>query len=61
MSKNQFGLGAKVQGNNPVSTDEIVFDTSLIQVPSCKKCCEACNGCKLRYFNKMKLNNDVVV
>ena len=61
MSKNHMDLAGNVYQNTMETAEDLVFDTSLINVPSCSKCCEACNGCKLRYFNKMKLNKDLMV
>ena len=61
MSNNHMGLGSDLHQKKGEQSEEFVFDTSLIKVPSCKQCCEACHGCKVRYFNKMTVNKDLIV
>ena len=35
------------------SQDLLVFEELGIKVPSCNKCYEACNGCKVRFIQKL--------
>ena len=59
MSKNHKAMDVNMNQKEGLNEDNLVFNTSLFKVPSCKKCCEACNGCKLRYFKKHKLDTNL--
>ena len=37
------------------SEDLLLFEKLNINVPSCNKCCEACNGCKLKFYKSMQI------
>ena len=41
------------QSRNLISANELLFESLNINVPSCNKCSEACNGCKMKFFKKM--------
>ena len=38
---------------NLLSASELMFDSLNLTVPSCNKCSEACNGCKMKFLQKM--------
>ena len=39
---------------NIIPANEVMFNSLGITVPSCNKCCEACNGCKMKFFSKLQ-------
>ena len=58
MANNHIDLETKIQKNKPVASEEWVFDTSYTKIPHCKKCTEACNGCKICFFNTLKTDHN---
>ena len=51
MKKTNFEIENTPQETTSVSSEALTFKRITANAPACKKCCVACNGCQLRYFN----------
>ena len=41
------------QSRQLISANDLLLESLNLNAPSCNKCCEACNGCKMKFLKKM--------
>ena len=47
-------ISTSKQKETDFSSRMLLLNALNLSVPSCNKCCEACNGCKLKFFNNLE-------